>query len=77
MTPLFAIGMPGMPELLIIFVLVFVLFGAKRIPEIARGLGRSMNEFRKAKDEFQDELHPSAEHKEVPVVTPTEPPKAA
>lgn len=56
MNPLFALGMPGMQELLLILVIVLVLFGAKRLPELARGLGQSMNEFRKAKDEFHSEL---------------------
>ena len=57
MNPLFALGMPGMQELLLILVIVLVLFGAKRLPELARGLGQSMNEFRKAKDEFEREMH--------------------
>jgi len=57
MNPLFALGMPGMQELLLILVIVLVLFGAKRLPELARGLGQSMNEFRKAKDEFEREIH--------------------
>jgi sec-independent protein translocase protein TatA len=61
MNPLFALGMPGMQELLLILVIVLVLFGAKRLPELARGLGQSMNEFRKAKDEFQSELHRATE----------------
>ncbi len=61
MNPLFALGMPGMQELILILIIVLVLFGAKRLPELARGLGQSMNEFRKAKDEFQSELHKSSE----------------
>ncbi len=61
MNLLFALGMPGMQELLLILVIVLVLFGAKRLPELARGLGQSMNEFRKAKDEFQNELHRATE----------------
>jgi TatA/E family protein of Tat protein translocase len=59
MQPLFAFGMPGFPELLLILLVVLVLFGAKRLPELARGLGSSMKEFRKAKQEFEDELHKS------------------
>ncbi len=47
---------PGWPEILLIMLLVLVLFGAKRLPELARGLGQSLNEFRKAKSEFDDEL---------------------
>jgi sec-independent protein translocase protein TatA len=48
--------MPGGPELMIIFFLVLVLFGAKKLPELARGLGQAVNEFRKAKDDFNKEL---------------------
>jgi sec-independent protein translocase protein TatA len=65
MTPLFAIGMPGGPEWILILLIILVLFGAKRLPELARGLGQSMNEFRKAKQEFEDEIHKSGEELEV------------
>jgi len=36
----------GPTELLVIFLVIFLLFGAKRLPELARSLGRSMNEFK-------------------------------
>jgi TatA/E family protein of Tat protein translocase len=36
---------------------VLVLFGAKKLPELARGLGQSMNEFRKAREDFDTELN--------------------
>lgn len=42
------IGMPGMGELLIILVIVLVLFGASRIPEIAKSLGKGIKEFKKS-----------------------------
>ncbi len=42
--------------MLIIFVIVLLLFGAKKIPELARGLGKSMGEFKKARDEFEREI---------------------
>ena len=41
----------GGQEVIIIFIIVLLLFGAKKIPELARGLGKSMGEFKKAKDE--------------------------
>ncbi len=51
-----ALGMPGFPELLTIGLIVLVLFGSKKLPELARGLGQSFQEFRKAKDEFTREI---------------------
>ena len=46
----------GGQEMMIIFVIVLLLFGAKKIPELARGLGKSMGEFKKARDEFEREI---------------------
>ena len=40
--------MPGPVELTIIFAIIFLLFGAKRLPEIARGLGEGIREFKKS-----------------------------
>ena len=37
-------------------VIVLLLFGAKKIPELARGLGKSMGEFKRARDDFEDEI---------------------
>jgi sec-independent protein translocase protein TatA len=47
----------GGPDLIIILLIVLVLFGAKKLPELARGMGSAIKEFQKAKDEFTDELH--------------------
>ncbi len=44
-------GRPGMGEILIIVLLLVIFFGAKRLPELARALGKSMNEFKKGKAE--------------------------
>lgn len=49
--------MPGGPELVFILIIVLLLFGAKKLPELARGLGQSLGEFKKAKDEFEREIH--------------------
>ena len=51
------IGNLGGPDLLIILLIVLVLFGAKKLPDLARGLGQSMNEFRKAREDIGRELH--------------------
>lgn len=54
----------GWTEILLILVVVLMLFGAKRIPEIARSLGRASKEFKKARDEFADELEISDDETE-------------
>ena len=51
------IGNLGGPDLFIILLIVLVLFGAKRLPDLARSLGQSMNEFRKAREDIDRELH--------------------
>jgi len=42
--------------MIMIFVVVLLLFGAKKLPELARGVGKSMGEFKKARDEFEREI---------------------
>lgn len=59
-TLLLAFGLPQGPELFFIIGLIILLFGAKKLPELARGLGQSFGEFRKAKAEFDRELHKTA-----------------
>ena len=48
--------MPGTPELMIIFILVLVLFGPNKIPELARGLGKGLREVRKATNEIRNQF---------------------
>jgi sec-independent protein translocase protein TatA len=48
-------------EIFIVMVVVLLLFGANRIPEIARGLGKGMNEFKKATDDIKREINDSSE----------------
>lgn len=43
--------------MVVIFIVILLLFGAKKIPELARGVGKGMGEFKKAKQEFDRELH--------------------
>ena len=45
------------PDLIVILLIILVLFGAKKLPELARGMGQAVREFQKAKDEFNDELN--------------------
>jgi len=57
---LMAISAPGFPELVFIFFLCLLMFGAKKLPELARGLGKSLGEFQKAKAEFEREITKAA-----------------
>lgn len=47
----------GMPEIILIFLVVLLVFGAKRIPEIARGLGKGIREFKDATNDIKSELN--------------------
>src|SRR6187401_3277149 len=49
-------GSIGMPELIIILVIALVIFGPKKLPELGRSLGRSLNEFKKASNELRSTL---------------------
>lgn len=55
------LGPIGGPEMIMIFVVILLLFGAKKLPELARGVGKSMGEFKKARDEFEREITLSEE----------------
>ncbi len=46
---------PGGWEILVIIFALLLLFGGKKIPELMKGLGKGMKEFKKAKDDFNDE----------------------
>ena len=57
MIPTIAFFTPSVQDLLLIAIVALLLFGPKRIPEIARACGKAVKEFHKAKDEITDELH--------------------
>ena len=60
-TSLAFIGGLGGQEMIIIFLIVLLLFGAKKLPELARGVGKSMGEFKKAREDFEREITRSEE----------------
>lgn len=54
-TPL-QFGVPGGPELLIVLVVLILLFGAQKIPKLARSTGQAMGEFQRGRQEIEEEL---------------------
>lgn len=68
----------GFPEILMILVVVLLLFGAKRIPEIAGSFGKGIREFKRSLSEAKDAIdapastdNPSARQLDAPAQTPT------
>jgi sec-independent protein translocase protein TatA len=72
--PLAIFGL-GAPELILIFFLVLLLFGAKRLPDLARGLGKSIREFKKASSEAESDIREAIDEQPKPG-TPAKPPAA-
>ncbi|WYJ08053.1 twin-arginine translocase TatA/TatE family subunit [Opitutia bacterium KCR 482] len=57
--------MPGGSEWVVIFLAILLLFGAKRLPELAKGLGKSIREFKKATSEVEDNIREAMKEEEV------------
>lgn len=49
-------GSIGMPELIIILVVALIIFGPRKLPELGKSLGRSLNEFKRASADLQNTL---------------------
>lgn len=65
-------GSLGVPELLLIFVVILIVFGPRRIPEIGRTLGKALGEFRKATDDLKSTIEREVRLEELKkVTTPT------
>ncbi|MEY3090482.1 MAG: hypothetical protein RL113_798 [Pseudomonadota bacterium] len=62
-------GVPSMPELLIILAIVVLLFGAKKIPDLAKGMGRGIKDFKKAIREDDEETKEIASKEEANTAT--------
>lgn len=60
------LGVIGGPEIIVILLLVLVLFGGKKIPELMKGLGKGVKEYKKAMNGIDDEIKDESpkEHKE-------------
>lgn len=58
--PQFLFSMPGGPEMILIVLVIILLFGAKKIPELARGLGKGIREFKDASSDIKREIEKEA-----------------
>jgi len=56
----------GMPELIIILIIILIIFGAGKLPEIGSGIGKGIKNFKKATDEPPEEIEASKEKNEQP-----------
>ncbi|MBC8045117.1 MAG: twin-arginine translocase TatA/TatE family subunit [Rhizobacter sp.] len=61
----------GGQELILILLIVLIFFGAKKLPELARGLGKGINEFKKAQSGLEDEINRASETPSKPASTST------
>ena len=76
--PVFVGGMPGGMELAVILLIAVLLFGANKIPKLARSTGQAMGEFQKGREEVEQELQeirdgPSIDSESDSTSTETEP----
>jgi sec-independent protein translocase protein TatA len=55
--PVLQIGLPGTQEMMIILLIAVLLFGANKIPKLARSTGQAMGEFQKGREEVEQELN--------------------
>ncbi len=71
-------GSIGMPELIIILVIALIIFGPRKLPELGRSLGRSINEFKKASNELrstlEDEIRVEEQHERTTATASATPP---
>jgi TatA/E family protein of Tat protein translocase len=63
-------GSLGVPELLLIFVVILIVFGPRRIPEIGRTLGKALGEFRKATDDLKSTIEREVRLEELKKIAP-------
>jgi sec-independent protein translocase protein TatA len=79
---MFALFDMGGSQIVLILALILIFFGARKIPELAKGLGQGIKEFKKATREVTDEIHnaaeadppPASQTKQITTPSPTEKP---
>lgn len=68
---IFLLSAPGVPEMILIAVVILIFFGGKKIPELMRGIGKGMREFKDAKDNVKSEIELGMKEKDTPVNSTT------
>lgn len=68
----FLLSMPGGTEWILIIVIVLLMFGGKKIPELMRGIGKGVREFKDAKSTVTSEIEKGMQEKPVTAVTDKE-----
>jgi sec-independent protein translocase protein TatA len=71
------LGPIGMPELVIIMVIALIIFGPRKLPELGRSIGRSLNEFKRASNELRSTLDEEIRVEEQRSADRQKPPDAA
>ena len=68
----------GFPEMIFIFLLALIIFGPKKLPEIGRQIGKAMNEFKRASNEFKAQIESEINNLDLPnerqIMAPFQPP---
>jgi TatA/E family protein of Tat protein translocase len=73
----------GFPEMIFIFFLALIIFGPKKLPEIGRQIGKALNEFRRASNEFRAQIESEINnlenevHRKPEILPPVQPPEGA
>src|ERR687887_2190775 len=73
----------GFPEMIFIFFLALIIFGPKKLPEIGRQIGKALNEFRRASNEFRAQIESEISnlenevHRKPEILPPVQPPEGA
>jgi len=70
------LGSVGMPELLIIMIIALLVFGPRRLPELGRAVGLTINEFKKGANSLRDTLEEEVQREEQKAVPPSPTPAA-
>src|SRR5271154_5156118 len=71
----------GFPEMIFLFLFALILFGPKKLPEIGRQIGKALNEFKRASNEFKAQIEAEISHLETKpepqILPPAHPPAGA